>query len=91
MFANPNPGTYISYAFYSCSIAVRKTPEKHKYTDKQYRQTIKDWVYASKFLKDGVVDGCLPHSLCASNRSRAMEISDEIEVAAIAVDESKIA
>ena len=37
------------------------------------------------------MDGCLPHSLCASNRSRAMEISDEIEVAAIAVDESKIA
>ena len=31
MFANPNPGTYASYTFYSFSIAVRKTPEKHKY------------------------------------------------------------
>ena len=30
------------------------------------------------------MDGCLPHSLCVSNR--AMGISDEIEVAAIVVD-----
>ena len=34
------------------------------------------------------MNGCLPHSICASNR--AIGISDEIEVAATAVDESKI-
>ena len=56
--------------------------------EQENRQTIKDWVYASKSLKDSVADGCLPHSICGSNR--AMGISDEMEVVSIAVDESKI-